>query len=39
MKIILPLVCLDFYTEGLLLRPPAGGQAATVFQHEELLED
>jgi len=21
--------------EGLLLRPPAGGQAATVFQHEE----
>jgi len=30
---------LDFYTEGLLLRPPAGGQAATVFQHEEFFEE
>jgi hypothetical protein len=39
MKIILPLACLDFYTEGLLLRPPAGGQAATVFQHEEFFEE
>ena len=38
MKIILPLVCLDFYTEGLLLRPPAGGQAATIFNMKKMKE-